>query len=160
MAREFGLMATPVLSPFSTNRHLFRQKRKIPFTHFSLLVTTAGGTSLVAHPDWATLLVTECQNTNCFARDTSTVASNGVPTSGSIDLQLGTAGQAIIVYTTSDDDIGIGLCHQSGCGTSAVATTIDTNDIDGASPRFTIDSIGQPIVTSTTLIGDLRLNIP
>ncbi|MGA0397756.1 MAG: hypothetical protein ACO3O3_11395, partial [Ilumatobacteraceae bacterium] len=92
--------------------------------------------------------------------DTSTVASNGVPTSGSLDLQLGTAGQAIIVYTTTDDDIGIGLCHQSGCGTSAVATTIDTNDIDGVSPRFTIDSIGRPIVTSTTLIGDLRLNIP
>ncbi|MEK9883631.1 MAG: hypothetical protein VW442_03090 [Acidimicrobiaceae bacterium] len=124
------------------------------------VVTTAGGTSLVAHLDGATLLVTECQNTNCFARDTSTVASNGVPTSGSLDLQLGTAGQAIIVYTTTDDDIGIGLCHQSGCGTSAVATTIDTNDIDGVSPRFTIDSIGRPIVTSTTLIGDLRLNIP
>ena len=124
------------------------------------VVTTAGGTSLVAHLDGATLLVTECQNTNCFALSTTTVASNGVPTSGSLDLQLGTAGQAIIVYTTTDDDIGIGLCHQSGCGTSAVATTIDTNDIDGVSPRFTIDSIGRPIVTSTTLIGDLRLNIP
>ena len=123
-------------------------------------VTTAGGTSLVAHLDGATLLVTECQNTNCFALSTTTVASNGVPTSGSLDLQLGTAGQAIIVYTTTDDDIGIGLCHQSGCGTSAVATTIDTNDIDGVSPRFTIDSIGRPIVTSTTLLGDLRLNIP
>jgi len=124
------------------------------------VVTTAGGTSLVAHLDGATLLVTECQNTNCFALSTTTVASNGVPTSGSLDLQLGTAGQAIIVYTTTDDDIGIGLCHQSGCGTSAVATTIDTNDIDGVSPRFTIDSIGRPIVTSTTLIGDLRLDIP
>ena len=40
MVREFGLMATPVLSPFSTNRHLFRQKRKIPFTQFSATVAS------------------------------------------------------------------------------------------------------------------------
>lgn len=29
MVREFGLMAKPVLSPFSINRNLHRQKRKI-----------------------------------------------------------------------------------------------------------------------------------
>ena len=38
---------------------------------------------------------------------------------------------------------------------NAVATTID-----GVNPRFTIDSIGRPIVTSTTLLGDLHLDIP
>ena len=124
------------------------------------VVTTVGGTSLIAHLDGATLLVTECHDKRCDDRSESTLASNVVPTTGSLDLQLGAAGQAIIVYTTTDDDIGIGLCHQSGCGTSAVATTIDTNDIDGVSPRLTIDSTGRPIVTSTTLLGDLRLNIP
>jgi hypothetical protein len=48
----------------------------------------------------------------------------------------------------------------SGSAINLVAATIDTNDIDGVNPRFTIDSIGRPIVTSTTLLGDLRLDIP
>jgi hypothetical protein len=47
----------------------------------------------------------------------------------------------------------------SGSAINLVAATIDTNDIDGVNPRFTIDSIGRPIVTSTTLLGDLRLDI-
>ena len=41
-----------------------------------------------------------------------------------------------------------------------VLDTRVTDDIDGVDPRFTIDSIGRPIVTSTTLLGDLRLDIP
>ena len=121
---------------------------------------TPAGTPLVAHLDGASLLMTECRDASCFTRDITTVTANGVPRIGTLDVQLGHAGQPIVTYTTTTDDLGIGLCHPSGCSTSAVTTVIDTDNIDGISPRFTIDDIGRPIVVSSDLFGDLHIEIP
>lgn len=124
------------------------------------VVMAPGGTSLIAHLDGSTLLVTECRNASCFARDTTTIASDADPTAGNLDLQLGTAGQPIVTYTSTTDDLHLALCHPSGCSTSAVSTTIATDDIDGIAPRFVIDEIGRPVIVSMNLIGDLTIDIP
>ena len=121
---------------------------------------TPGGTSLVAHVDGSTLLVTECRNAECFARDTGTVTSGAAQAAGSIDLQLGTAGQPIITYTSSSDDLHLAVCHPSGCATSAVTTAINTADIDGIAPRFIIDELGRPVIVSQNFLGDLTIDIP
>tara|TARA_Y100000768_G_C23700326_1_gene551042 strand:+ start:193 stop:378 length:186 start_codon:yes stop_codon:yes gene_type:complete len=47
MEQEFGLMATPVLSPFSINRYLYRQKRKISFTIESIGLPIVTSTTLL-----------------------------------------------------------------------------------------------------------------
>jgi hypothetical protein len=104
--------------------------------------------------------MTECRDASCFALITNSIATNAVPRIGTLDVQLGHAGQPIVTYTTTTDDLGIGLCHPSGCSTSAVTTVIDTDNIDGISPRFTIDDIGRPIVVSSDLFGDLYVEIP
>ncbi len=124
------------------------------------VVLAPAGTPLVAHLDGSTLLITECRNTSCFALSTTTVASDGVPTAGSIDLQLGTTGQPIVSYTSTSDDLHLAICHPSGCTTSAVTTAIDTDDIDGIAPRFVVDGIGRPVVVSTNLFGDLTIDVP
>jgi len=124
------------------------------------VVMTPAGTPLVAHINGASLLITECRDSRCESRSESNLSTNAVPSIGCLDVQLGNAGQPIVAYTTSTDDLGVGICHPSGCSTSAVATVIDTDDIDGMSPRFIIDDIGRPIVVSSDLFGDLHVDIP
>jgi len=121
---------------------------------------TPAGTPLVAHINGASLLITECRDSRCESRSESNLSTDAVPSIGSLDVQLGHAGQPIVTYTTTTDDLGIGLCHPSGCSTSAVTTVIDTDNIGGMSPRFIIDDIGRPIVVSSDLFGDLHVDIP
>jgi hypothetical protein len=121
---------------------------------------TPGGTSLIAHVDGSTLLITECRNAACFALNTATIASDAISTTGSIDLHLGSVGQPIVSYTSTADDLHLAVCHPSGCSTSAVTTTLETDDIDGIAPRFVVDDIGRPIIVSTNLFGDLTIDVP
>ena len=124
------------------------------------VVLTPAGTSLVAHLDGSTMLMTECRDTRCDGRSETTIASDGVPTAGSIDLQLGATGQPIVSYTSSSDDLHLAICHPSGCTTSAVTTAIDNADIDGITPRFVLDGIGRPVIVSHNGLGDITIDIP
>ena len=54
----------------------------------------------------------------------------------------------------------VSLIGPSGCGKSAVATALDTDNIDGISPRLNIADIGRPIVVSADLFGDLHVEVP